>query len=319
MRRAIIPGNRLERTIGIAAASSVVNQNNLEKSLERFARWGVPVAVADQVRLQKRYLAGPDEERAAALDSFARDKTVGTIWCARGGYGSTRLLPLLDKLGTAAALARNPKLLIGYSDVTGLHLYFHKKTGLPSLHAAMPGTPRFATLPPRLDKLLRRTLAGELELGKKSHTAEWNPRRLCGPSRAAEGVLLGGNLSLLVNLVGTPWQPDLRGKILFLEDCAERPYQVDRMLTLLSNAGMLKGLAGVLLGDFETDVLYKEKGERRYWREVFTERFEPLKIPVLQNIPVGHGKKNEPLPLGVRFAITKTGKLWLLEQPVRRG
>jgi muramoyltetrapeptide carboxypeptidase len=316
MRRAIIHGNRLESTIGIAAASSVVNQKNLEKSLERFAHWGVPVAVADQVKLQKRYLAGPDEARAAALDAFARDKTVGTIWCARGGYGSTRLLPLLDKLGTAAALARSPKLLIGYSDVTGLHLYFHKTAGLPSLHAAMPGTPRFATLPPRLDKLLRRTLAGELELGRKSHTAEWNPRRLCGPSRAAEGVILGGNLSLLVNLVGTPWQPDLRGKILFLEDCAERPYQVDRMLTLLSNAGMLKGLAGVLLGDFETDVFYKEEGERRYWREVFTERFEPLKIPVLQNIPVGHGKKNEPLPLGVRVAITKQGKLWLLEQPV---
>jgi muramoyltetrapeptide carboxypeptidase len=117
-------------------------------------------------------------------------------------------------------------------------------------------------------------------------------------------------------MVGTPWQPDLRGKILFLEDCAERPYQVDRMLTLLSNAGMLKGLAGVLLGDFNTDVVYKERGERGYWRDVFLERFEPLGIPVLERLPVGHGKQNEPLPLGVRFAITRQGKLHLLDQPV---
>lgn len=109
----------------------------------------------------------------------------------------------------------------------------------------------------------------------------------------------------------------VKGKILFLEDCAERPYQVDRMLTLLSNAGMLKGLAGVLLGDFETDVIYKEKSERRYWRELFMERFAPLDVPVLANIPVGHGKKNEPLALGVRAAITKQGKLWMLGQPVK--
>jgi muramoyltetrapeptide carboxypeptidase len=180
----------------------------------------------------------------------------------------------------------------------------------------MPGTPRFAALSPRLDRLLRATLAGELELGRASHTAQWQPRRLCGPRRETEGVLLGGNLTLLVNLIGTPWQPDLRGKLLFLEDCAERPYQVDRMLTLLANAGALKGLSGVLLGDFETDVVYKERGERKYWRELFLERFAPLGIPVLENLPVGHGRKNEPLPLGVRYAITREGKLFLLEQPV---
>ncbi|MGZ3653025.1 MAG: S66 peptidase family protein [Bdellovibrionota bacterium] len=316
MHRTTIHGNRLERMIGIAAASSVVNQKNLPASIQRFARWGVPVAVADQVRMAKRYMAGPDEARASALHAFARDPLVGTIWCARGGYGTTRLFPLLEKMGTAKALAKNPKLLIGYSDVTGLHLYFYQKLGLPSLHAVMPGTARFATLPSRVDKLLRATLAGELELGKKSHTASWAAKKLIAPRRDSEGVILGGNLTLLVNMVGTPWQPDLNGKILFLEDCAERPYKVDRMLTLLANAGMLKGLRGVLLGDFETDVVYEEKTERKYWREIFLERFEPLGIPVLENLPVGHGAKNEPLPLGVRAVITKSGKLLLLEQPV---
>lgn len=316
MQRTKIVGSRLDHVIGIAAASSVVNQKNLQHSLDRFARWGVPVAVAEQVRMTKRYLAGPDEARAAALDVFARDPLVGTVWCARGGYGATRLLPLLDAAGTARAWARNPKLLIGYSDVTALHLYLYHHLKIPSLHAMMPGTPRFATMSPRMDRRLRATLAGKLDVGQESHTSAWRPRRLCGPSRASEGVLLGGNLSLVASLAGTPWLRDLRGKILFLEDCGERPYRVDRMLQQLSSAGLLKGLAGVILGDFFADVEYQEKGEKRYWREMFLEHLEPLGVPVLERLPVGHGRDNEPLPLGVRYAITKQGKILLLEQPV---
>lgn len=316
MQRTTIHGSRLDSLIGVAAASSVVNPKTLERSLHRFAQWGVPVAVASQVHLARRYLAGPDEARANALHAFACSADVGTIWCARGGYGATRILPLLEKLGTAKFLRRNPKLLVGYSDVTALHLYFYHHLGIPSLHAVMPGTPKFATLPARVDKLLRATLTGSLKLGKNSHMTDWKPRHFCGPHRAVDGVLLGGNLTLVTNMAGTPWQPDLRGKILFLEDCGERPYQVDRMLTLLTNSGMLKGVRGVLLGDFKADVVYKERGERKYWREMFRERFEPLDVPVLENLPVGHGKWNEPLPLGVRVAITRHGQLELLSQPV---
>jgi muramoyltetrapeptide carboxypeptidase len=303
--------------VGIAAASSVVNVTNLEKSVGRFTRWGMPVCVADQVRSSFRTFAGKDELRAGALNNFARDPLVGTIWCARGGYGSTRLLPLLDDWKTSEALRKDPKLLIGFSDVTGLHLYFYKKLGLPTLHAPMPGTPSFSKLKPRVDKLLRETLAGELKLGRNSYTADWKSKALLPAARDVEGVIVGGNLTLLVNMIGTPWQPDLTGALLFLEDCAEQPYRVDRMLTQLHNAGMLKGLRGVLLGDFEADVVYKEPVEKTYWREIFEERFAPLGIPVLENLPVGHGKLNDPLPLGVRAAITKKGKLLLLEQPVR--
>ncbi len=317
MQRATISGSRLERIVGIAAASWAVDQKNLKKSLDRFARWGLPVCVAEQVHSQHRYFAGLDEERARALDAFARDPYIGTIWCARGGYGSARLLPLLDKWKTAAALRRDPKLLIGYSDVTALHLYFFHKLGLPSLHATMPGTPRFSSLTPRMDKLLRATLAGKLDLGKKSFTSEWKTKNLIPAKRDTEGVILGGNLSLVASMVGTPWQPELSGKFLFLEDCGERPYRVDRMLSQLANAGMFRGLRGVLLGDFETDVEYKEKAEKKYWKEIFHERFAPLGIPVLDGLPVGHGKDNDPLPLGVRAAITKKGKLLLLGQPVK--
>lgn len=317
MRRITIPGSRWNRVVGITAASSVVNPVHLEKSLPRFARWGMPVCIADQVRSVHRTFAGPDELRAGALNNFIRDPLIGTIWCARGGYGSTRLLSLLDQWKSAEALRKDPKLLIGYSDVTGLHLYFYKKLGLPSLHAPMPGTPSFRKLTPRVDQLLREFLAGKVKLGKKSYTAAWNGKVLIPARRDVEGIILGGNLTLLVNLIGTPWQPDLTGCFLFIEDCAEQPYRVDRMLAHLENAGMLGGLRGVLLGDFEADVIYKEKIEKTYWKEIFAERFGPLGIPVLTHLPVGHGKKNDPLPLGVRAAITKQGKLLLLEQPVR--
>lgn len=317
MQRIMIPGSRTGRIVGVVAASSVVNPENLVLSLPRFARWGIPVAIADQVRSAHRTFAGTDEMRAGALHNFIRNPQIGTIWCARGGYGSTRLLPLLDQWKSAEALRRNPKLLIGYSDVTGLQLYFYKKIGLPTLHAPMPGTPSFGKLTPRVDRLLKEFLEGKVKLGRNSYTAQWSNKTLIPAKRDVEGVILGGNLTLLVNLIGTPWQPDLSGAFLFLEDCAEQPYRVDRMLTQLQNAGMLKNLRGVLLGDFEADVVYKEKIEKTYWKPIFEERFGPLNIPVLTHLPVGHGKRNDPLPLGVRAAITKKGKLLLLEQPVK--
>lgn len=317
MHRTTINGSRLEQLVGVCATSSVVKAETLEKSLVRFARWGLPVAVADQVRSSLRYLAGTDAERAGAFDAFARDPQIGTIWCARGGVGATRILPLLDGMGTAAALRRRPKLILGYSDVTAIHLWAFHKLGLPTVHAPMPGTPAWNRMPARVDSTLRALLAGRLPLGRASHTADWKPRALIAPRRDTEGVLLGGNLSLVASLCGTPWQPDLRGKILFLEDCAEQPYRVDRMLAQLASSGALRGLRGVLLGDFEADVEYKEARERRYWPAVFREHFEPLGVPVLTHLPVGHGRRNEPLPLGVRVAIRRSGRVELLEQVVK--
>lgn len=319
MRCTKLKPEQIQRMIGVTAASSLINPKLLESGIERFARWNFPVRVDDSIYGSLRYLAGPDEDRAAAVHRLATDPQVGTIWCARGGYGATRILPLLEKLGTAKALARDPKLLIGFSDVTGLHLYFHKKLGIPTVHAPMPATMRWEKLPRKTEGLLKSMLQGEWKLGKQSHTASWRGKVLeSAPRGGSEGVILGGNLTLVCNMIGTPWQPDLRGKILFLEDCGENPYRVDRMLMHLENAGMLKDLAGVLLGDFEADVVYKEKFERKYWKAVFGERFLGRGYPVISNLPVGHSAKNEPLPLGVRAAITKEGKLLLLEQPVQK-
>jgi muramoyltetrapeptide carboxypeptidase len=304
-----------EKWIGIAATSTLVDRALLKKALPRFARWGYPVRVDDSVHGKFRYFAGTDEERAAALIRLLKDPVVATIWCARGGYGAARILSHLDQMGAPILLRKNPKLLVGYSDVTALHFYF-QKSGCPTLHAPMPATPSWLKLPAKVDRLLPAILGGEIELGKKSYTASWKTKVMNGAGLPTEGVLRGGNLSLLTSLVGTRWQPDLNGSLLFLEDCAEAPYRVDRMLTQLENAGMLSGVRALLLGDFEADVVYREPKEKKYWKEIFLERFASRGIPVISGLPVGHGKLNEPLPLGVQAAIDARGRLLLLEQAV---
>ena len=129
-------------------------------------------------------------------------------------------------------------------------------------------------------------------------------------------MVLGGNLSLLATLVGTPWMPSLDGCLLALEDCGETPYRIDRMLTQLWNAESLRKVRGVLLGDFSEGVVYGDAQEKRYLREVLMERFSDLDVPVLAGLPFGHGARNEPLALGVRARITRAGKLEYLERVV---
>lgn len=317
MQRTKLKKLHTDRWIGVAAASTVIEEKMLEDGLLRFAEWGYPVRVDDSIYERHRYFAGTDATRANALLRLIQDPSVGTIWCARGGFGASRLLKLLDQAKAPALLRRHPKLLLGFSDVTALHFYFYQAAGLASVHAPMPATGRWLELPPRTEKVLRRLLKGQLELGKDSHTAAWRPKTLHHTGKESEGVLMGGNLSLVATLAGTPWQPKLDNTILFLEDCGEAPYRVDRMLTQLDNAGMLRKLRGVLLGDFEDGVMYREPAERKYWKQIFLERFADLGVPVLTHLPVGHGKHNEPLPLGVKARITKQGKLELLEQPVQ--
>lgn len=314
MRRTKISAKGVQRWIGVTASSTQINAELLEKALLRFARWDYPVRVDDTIYEQFRYLAGSDSVRASALVRLLRDPSVGTVWCARGGYGATRILSLLDRMGAPALMKRDPRLLLGYSDVTALHLYFYHHLRLPSVHCQMPATMAWQKMTSSAERVLKGILAGRMPVGRASHTAGWKLRSLAGGS--AEGVIVGGNLSLIASMVGSPWQANLNGALLFIEDCAEAPYRVDRMLTQLANAGIFKGLRGVLLGDFEADVVYREPAEKRYFREIFLERFGALGIPVLSGLPCGHGRRNEPLPLGVRAEITSRGRLLLLEQPV---
>lgn len=311
MRRVSPPKIPLGSHIGIAAPASFLSKKLLRSGMEQLASWGYSVECDERVLLRERFHAGPDATRAEIFDRLVREREIEAIWCARGGYGVTRMLPFLDRLGTLAALKRNPKLIVGYSDITALHMWAWAGMGLKGLHAPLAATPKWLKLKASTRRTLQDLLGGSANL---NYTQAW-PTRWLGRGRPVEGVVVGGNLCMLTNLAGTRWQPDLRGSLLFLEDCAESSYRIDRMITFLRNTGMLRGVRAVLAGDFKADA--PKDPPSQDWKKILEVNFVNEGIPVLYNLPVGHGVRNEPLPIGVRARVTRGGKLELLEQLVR--
>ena len=172
-------------------------------------------------------------------------------------------------------------------------------------------TPSWLNLKSRAERELFALIAGTAPLGKKSHTASWPTKHLC-TAKATEGILIGGNLSVVCSLLGTPWEPNLDQAILFLEDCNEAPYRLDRMLNQLHCAGLLRRVRAIVAGDLFHEVP-QELQRKVSWKQVLKDWGSELKIPVLVGLPVGHGLRNEALPLGVKARITRTGKLELLQ------
>lgn len=228
------------------------------------------------------FLAGPDSRRLTDLQAAWADDEVAALWCLRGGYGSGRLLAQLD----GAALRGRPKLLIGYSDITALHAALDRE-GLLALHAPMPASDLL--LPGR--EADAEALFSLLRDGLHAGTC-WAPPLAPGALRRpgmARGRLLGGNLSLLAALCGTPWQPRTEGRLLFIEDVSESLYRVDRLLLQLAQAGLLAAAAGFILGSFS---------EAEDPLPVLQDHLGALGKPVLGGWPTGHGTPNRPLPLG---------------------
>jgi muramoyltetrapeptide carboxypeptidase len=297
--------------LGIAAPASFIDKKLLRSGMEQLASWDYAVSCDQRVLERERFHAGSDLVRAQIFDALVKDPSVRAIWCARGGYGVTRILPLLEKMHTLQKLKKNPKLILGYSDITALHLWAYQTMGLKSVHAPLIATAKWLKLSSATKKNLLQILRGTLLLKEKSYTRRW-PTRWLGKGKAVEGIILGGNLTLLTNFLGTRWQPQFKGALLFIEDCAEPAYRIDRMIQHLKNAGALKGVRAILVGDLVADTL--PSTQKCNWKNVLAAHFPDT--PVLINLPVGHGKKNEPLPLGVKARITNAGKLELLEQVV---
>jgi muramoyltetrapeptide carboxypeptidase len=226
------------------------------------------------------------------------DPKVDAILCVRGGYGTARVLPLLDY----GQIRRHPKVFVGFSDVTSLHCAFLKDAGLVSFHGPMLNShfikddlPRF-TLQGFLRTVTVPRPAGSICQGYKRKTIS-----VLRGGRAS-GRLIGGNLSVLCTTVGTPHQPDFKGRILFFEDLDEVPYRFDRMLTHLLNAGLLQQVAGIAIGINANCADPKAKGAREYRQrveDVLQERLVPLKIPIVSGLPFGHVPFNATLPIGV--------------------
>ena len=267
--------------LAVAAPAGRVEPAELEAGLAVLAGLAPEsgIMAGPQVLAVDDYLAGPDQERAAHLAGLLADQELGLVMAARGGFGCSRLLPLLD----LAALAASQSCVLGFSDITCLlnALVMH---GLIALHGPV------VTQVPRLDQDSRDDLAGLLA-GRPPWPMELRGQGLT--SGQASGPLLGGNLTMLCHLLGTPWFPDLEGAILLIEDTGEAPYRLDRLLTQLELAGALHQVAGVAVGR-----LSQGDEDPLEALEAVARRLEPLAKPVVLGLPVGHGAANRLLPLG---------------------
>jgi muramoyltetrapeptide carboxypeptidase len=276
-------------TIGVVAPGGAVKADALERGIAWLEAAGFRVRLGAHVLARRRYCAGDPASRLADLDSMLRDPEVGAVMCARGGYGTTHLLPLLDP----AVVAAHPKLVIGYSDVSPLLGYLVERCSLVALHGPMVATD--------LAKGLTERAAGRLCALLAAPTAAWRePIAEVVVPGTATGRLVGGCLSSLVALLGTPYALATDGAVLFLEDVAERPYRIDRMLTHLRLAGKLDGVAAVMLGSF-ADCDGPEAGD--LVADVFRDFFAGASFPVIAGFPAGHRSENLPLALGMPVRI----------------
>jgi len=308
--------NRLRRgdLIGLATPGSYIPDRDLEKAVKNVESLGFRVKLSKNIRAKRGYNAGTDAQRLEDLHALFADKEVAGIWCARGGYGCTRILPSLDY----ALIRRNPKAIIGYSDVTALLLAIFRETGLITFHGPVAASELtdysraqfIATLMEQRQEVaihIPEVLSRQDKPGYKAQTIGGG---------TASGVLTGGNLSLLAAMAGTPHAPDFSGRIVFMEDVEERPYRIDRMLTQLRQACNLEKAAGIVLGVF-VDCRPEADVPSLSLMECLEDQLAGLGIPVVYGMPIGHISNQCVLPLGIEARLNADEKtLTLLESGV---
>lgn len=291
----------------ITPASNVPNE---EESYAKLARnmdvMGLKVRFGKNVRKHAGYIAGPEQARLDDLHEMFADPDVKAVFCIRGGYGSPHLLDRLDY----GLIRKNPKVFLGYSDITALHLAIHQRTGLVTFHGAAWNR----ELRPFTIEHLKRVLFDPSPAGKVPVAPEHKVKALV--SGKAQGRITGGNLSLITGLLGTPYEIDTRGAILCVEDVGEDPYRIDRMFTQLRLAGKLNGIAGLVWGECHN---CNPKTTPPYeMSEVYARFLSPLKCPVLTGLQFGHTDDQFVLPYGLMASLdADRGELALLESPFR--
>ncbi len=271
----LFPGD----VIGIAAPAGAFDEQRFQTGVKVLEKMGFKVIIPESVFAKKRYLAGADEDRAKVLNQLFADPSIQGIMCARGGFGSMRLLPFVD----FDTISHNPKVFAGFSDISALLNVIFEKTGLITFHAPV------VTSLADADSNTTAALAAALT-GQNIRLQPAAPVTITGGQ--AEGPVQGGNLTALCQLAGTPFQPDFNDSLLFLEDTNEAPYRIDRMLTQMRQAGCLDNVTGVLLGRFD------QCGNIETVYEIVKEHFAD-NLPILAGLDAGHAGVNLTLPLGM--------------------
>jgi muramoyltetrapeptide carboxypeptidase len=307
--------NRLtsDMTIGIISpASRPLDDAIYYQGIEYLKRLGYNVVEGDHVLDRRGYLAGDDDDRAEDLNAMFRNPDIGAIICSRGGYGTPRLIDKLD----FETIQKNPKLFVGYSDLTAVSLAIWRKTGLITFSGPMVAVEMGRGIDPFTEKSFWMSLTSSSPAGLLTNP-EALPVRVINPGRA-EGRLLGGCLSLINVLAGTPYFPDFTGAILIIEDIDEEPYRVDRYLAQLKLAGVFEKIAGIVLGQF-IDCMPKDPEKPSLeLDQIFSDYFGHLNIPIIANFAYGHGTIKHTIPIGIHAILdTEQGGLVLTESAVR--
>lgn len=294
----------------VAPASPPDSDTRIQESVRYLERLGYRVALGEHVRKRHGFSAGTDEQRAADLNAMFRDTRVRAIFALRGGNGCCRLLRQLDY----RAARRDPKIVVGYSDLTFLQLALWRRSRLVTFSGPMPAVEFWKDPDPWTEEQFWGLLTSRAATRTLPHPPGQPPTCL-RPGRA-EGPLLGGCFSLVMSLFGTPFLPSLRGALLFLEDVREERHRIHRMLTQIDNAGLFPRLAGMVLGQFTK--AGPEPGEpNASLPELLAETLAAFPGPVLGGLAYGHIPRKLTLPQGVRARLdTRRGSLQLCESPV---
>ena len=287
----LVPGDKVD----IVAPASGLPKEVLRKASSFLESWGLEARFPRDILRPTRLFSNSDEKRFEFLREALENSESKALWCIRGGYGSMRLLPRLEKL----KIPKKQKIFIGISDVTSLHLFLNQKWGWGTLHASLLDRPAQGTLPLKCSKELRRVLFGEIQ------EVVFSLKPMNSLARSQEKIqasCVGGNLVTLQASLGTPYEIETRGKFLFIEEIGERGYRVDRIFEHLNQANKFKDCRGLFIGHFEGGA---EVTGEKVWKSVLKDWSQRLSIPVFSGIPSGHGKNLRSFPLGTRAVLDK--------------
>jgi muramoyltetrapeptide carboxypeptidase len=295
-------------TVGIIAPASPPKQELLGNALSFLEESGLAVKIGSSVYRQHGYLAGTDEERIDDIHTMFLDQEIKAIICACGGYGTGRIVSKLNY----DLIKNNPKIVWGYSDITFLHTAIHQKTGLVTFHGPMLSSDIGLKDVHELTKKSFKQLfkQGPLEFTSKHSTLHTLVEGM------ASGPVIGGNLTLLVTTLGTEYEVNTKGKILFIEDVDEEPYKVDRMLNQLKMAGKFNDAAGIIIGDFKNCVPDKRK-ESLTLDQLFVDHVIPANKPTMRGFQIGHSSPCLGIPIGSVANMNTKEQTLIVESGIR--
>ncbi|MGH7939626.1 MAG: S66 peptidase family protein [Limisphaerales bacterium] len=306
---------RFGDTVGIVAPASPAEEaDDIDDFAAALGNLGFKPKLARNIRKRLGFLAGDDRARATDLMSMFADRDVKAIFCLRGGYGSARLLGMLDY----HVIKRNAKIFVGFSDITALHTAFETRARIVSFHGPTLNSSITSSRPSKftLQSLMKTIMNPAVPGGICDAATQKEVTVLRGGM--ATGPLIGGNLTVFLSTVGTSYQPRFKGSILFFEDVGEQPYRFDGRLTHLLNAGLLQQVAGVAVGnnkDCTDPDAGKSKGYHQTVEDVLKDRLLPLGVPVVVGLPFGHVRENATIPMGLQATLDGVNGDLIINEP----